>query len=175
MMRTPRGYTLLELIVSIGLFSIVMLVVTSAYLALISMDREARATNELVANLSFATESMMRNIRTGTAYSCGSGNGSCTQFSFLDSQGQSMTYRLKSNNTIGQCSGGSTCVDASAIPLTDTRITIQALTFYVRGVGTSDVQQPQVTVTIKGTMATDAGKTTSFNIESSATQRLIEL
>ncbi len=174
MMRTPRGYTLLELIVSIGLFSIVMLVVTSAYLALISMDREARATNELVANLSFATESMMRNIRTGTSYSCGSGNGNCTQFTFLDSQGQPMTYRLKSNNTIGQCSSG-TCVDASAIPLTDTRITIQSLTFYVRGVGTSDVQQPQVTVTIKGTMATDAGKTTSFNIESSATQRLIEL
>ena len=53
---TKRGYTLVELIVSLGLFSMVMLVVTGAYLTLISLDRQARASNQLSATLSFAVE-----------------------------------------------------------------------------------------------------------------------
>jgi len=175
MSRAPlRGYTLLELIVSIGLFSLVMVVVLVAYIALISNDRQARATNELTTSLSFAIESMMRNIRTGTNYSCGSGNGTCSQITFLDSQNQQATYRLRSDGAIGQCSG--TCLtDAQAVALTSQQIAIETLTFYVRGVGTTDGIQPQVTVIIKGTMGTDAGKTTSFVIETSGTQRIIDI
>lgn len=170
-----RGYTLLELIVSIGLFSLVMLVVTSSYLSLLSMDRRARATNELVSNLSFAVESMMRNVRTGTNYSCGSGNGTCSQLSFRDSQNQTFTYLLRSDGTIGQCTGVGGCSQTTATQITDPRITITNLTFYVRGVGTGDATQPQVTVSIRGTMPTDQGRTTDFTIQTGATQRLIDI
>lgn len=170
-----RGYSLLELIVSVGLFSLVMLVVMGAYLSLISMDRRARATNELVTNLSFAVESMMRNVRTGSTYSCGSGNGTCTQFSFRDSANQNFTYLLRSDGTIGQCSGVGGCSQTTATQLTDPRITITTLNFYVRGVGTGDEVQPQVTVSISGTMPTDQGKTVDFTIQTGATQRLIDI
>ena len=192
MMRTPaRGYTLLELIVSIGLFSMVMLVVMGLYLALISHDRQARATNQLVANLSFGIESMIRNVRTGTHYTggtttvnctvAGSGtNGTFTRLTFCDSQDQAMHYRLNSTGTIGQCSGSAvtTCSDATAIPLTDPRITITSLSFNVRGVGVTGANalvQPQVTVSVRGTMETDAGKTASFVIQTSGTQRLLDI
>lgn len=170
-----RGYTLLEMIVSVGIFSIVMLIVTGAYLTLISLDRKARATNQLVSNLSFAIESMTRSIRTGSTYSCnGAGNGTCSRFSFVDSQGRTVTYLLKSDGSIGQCTSG-TCVDATAIALTDPKITLSALTFYVRGVGTSDTIEPQVTISLRGTLESDPGKTTDFAIQSSATQRFLEI
>lgn len=175
-MNTHRGYTLLELIVSIGLFSLAMLLVMGAYLMLISFDRRARATNELVTNLNFALESMSRNVRTGTQYSCNSsGNGTCSQLSFRDSQNQQVTYLLRSDGTLGQCSGTSSCTSASASSITDPRITVSTLTFYVRGVGTGDGVQPQVTFTIKGSMPTDPGKTSDFVIQTGATQRLIDL
>lgn len=177
---SQRGYTLLEMIVSLGIFSLVMVVVTGAYLTLISLDRQARAQNQLVASLSFAVESMARNIRTGTDYACNASAATpnCASvggasMSFLDSQGQTITFFKKSDGTIGQCTGS--CSEARAVSLTDPLITIQTLTFYVRGVGTGDGVQPQATFIIKGNMKTDAGKTTDFSIQTSATQRFIDL
>ena len=182
MMTTPsqRGYSLLELIVSLGIFSMVMLVVTGAYITLISLDRQARANNQLAASLSFAVESMARSMRTGTEYACNANVSvpNCaaggTSISFLDSQNQRITYRLKTDGSIGQCTG-SPCTDATAVSLTDSRIDIEAMRFYVRGVGTGDSTQPNVTFVIAGTMTTEGGETTSFSIQTGATQRLIEL
>ncbi|MBU1293172.1 type II secretion system GspH family protein [Patescibacteria group bacterium] len=177
--KPQRGYTLLEMIVSLGIFSLVMVVVTGAYLTLISLDRQARANNQLVTSLSFAVESMARNMRTGTAYAC---NGSSvspncvnggTSISFVDSQGQTVTYFKRGDGTIGQCTGG--CSEARATSLTDPLITVQSLTFYVKGVGTGDTVQPQVIFVIKGTMRIDANKTTEFTIQTAATQRFIDI
>lgn len=174
-----RGYTLLELIVSLGIFSVVMLVVTGAYLTLIALDRQARANNQLSTSLSFAIESMARSIRTGTEYDPGIAYAACGQggsrsISFTDSQSQEISYILKGDNTIGQCTG-STCTDSNAAPLTDPRISITSLCFYVRGVGTGDDRQPQVTFTVSGTMRTDSGDVSEFSVQSSATQRVIDL
>ncbi len=180
--RTTQGFTLVEMIVSVGLFSVVMLITTAAYLAIISLDKEARATNALVSNLSFAVDSMSRNIRTGTAYSCNGGtNGTpcATSFSFTDVDGSTQVTYLRiatgeNAGTIGQCTSG-VCTDATAIPLTDSRITITALNFLVRNVGTSDRKQPEVHISIRGTMPARSGRVVNFTIQTSATQRQLEL
>lgn len=175
--RAPhRGYSLLEMVVAVGLFSVVMLVITGAYLTLIDLDRKARATNDLVASLSFAVENIARNLRTGRDYACWStgGNGTCNRITFTDSQSQTVTYLLKSDATIGQCTGGS-CSDATAIALTDAHIDIDALTFYVRGVGPGDGLEPQVTISVHGGITTASGEVSDFTLQSGATQRYIEL
>lgn len=190
--RISRGYSLLEMIVSVGLFSIVMLVATGAYLALIDIDRKARSVNELVANLSFGVDSMARSIRTGIYYGCGSsggspggtnGNPTCTtpMFSFLDTNiNQKVTYKLLSDGVIGRCVGSSCVADSAFTGLTDPRITIATtstigLVFYVKGIGTTDNTQPQVTFIIKGTMPSDSkGGVTPFVLQTTATERLIE-
>ncbi len=178
MMYSPsslRGFTLIEIIVSVGIFSMVMLVVTAAYLAIITLDKEARATNEVVANLSFAVDSIGRNVRTGTSYSCaGAGNGTCSQLSFLDTDGRTVTYLLRNDGTVGQCTSG-VCTSATAVSLTDPNITISSLTFYVRGVGTSDVVQPQVLISIRGTMKAANNRVVDFTIQTSATQRFLDI
>ncbi|MDQ1299563.1 MAG: putative Type pilus pilin [Patescibacteria group bacterium] len=178
---TQRGYSLLEMIVSLGIFSMVMLVVMGAYVTLISLDRQARANNQLAASLSFAVESMARSMRTGTSYDCNAGGNplNCSSgggtISFLDSQGQIISYIQKSDGSIGQCTGTPGCLDNNAVSLTDRRINITSLRFYVRGVGVNDDTQPNVTFVIAGTMTTDAGEVTDFSIQTGATQRLIEL
>ncbi len=179
-----RGFTLLELIVSIGLFTIVVTIAMTAYLSLIALDRKARATNDLVTNLSFTIENMSRNIRTGTGYVCGGfgsgpncwgGTGS-NKFSFVDVQNQQTTYLFTAAGAVASCVGTSICNDISATTLTDPRIRITNLRFYTQGVGTGDGLQPRVLFTISGTITPDARATpVTFTIESSATQRLIEL
>jgi type II secretory pathway pseudopilin PulG len=185
--NSKRGFTLVELIVSIGLFIIVLTIAASAYLSLISLNRKARATNDLVSNISYIVESMSRSIRTGTNYQCGGlGSTNCPAgnptFSFSNDQtpSQTVTYYLKQGSAggfIAQCIGGS-CTQASADPLSDSRINVTSLVFYVQGVGPSTVDhmQPRVLFTVSGTITPDTQSApVSFTIEGSATQRQIEL
>lgn len=191
--RSSTGFTLVELIVSVGLFALVMLIATGAYFSLIALDRRARATNQVVSNLSFAMDTMMRGIRTGTNFKCinnqdpdtqnaNSSNGSCDSFSYSDTAlNTTVSYILKtSNNTIGRCEGiaPGLCDNTNASSLTDSSITIQKISFYVRGVGTStpavSQQQPHVTFVLRGTMSAGPNKTVTFTIQQGATQRLID-
>ena len=188
--KQQRGFTLVELIVSVGLFALVMLIATGAYFSLIALDRQARATNQVVGSLSFAMDTMTRGIRTGTNYQCtnifddvygNSSTGSCTSFSYSDTALNTVvSYVLKANGTIGRCEGVApgACTDVNASALTDSSITIQKLSFYVRGAGNSAAptwqQQPHVTFVISGRMPAGPNKTVPFTIEQGSTQRLID-
>lgn len=186
MRHTPsmRAYTLLELIVSIGIFSLVMLTATGAYIKLIDLDRQARGTNDVVSNLSFAVDSMARAVRTGTGYRCNKTGTNCfdvnnpgTSIQFTDEQGRTVVYErddttLQIRQTITPTSGA-----PYTAYLTDPRIKVNQLNFFVRGVNIESGAkiQPQVTFLIAGSMVTGPGKTVSFSIEGSATQRVLEL
>jgi prepilin-type N-terminal cleavage/methylation domain-containing protein len=177
-----RGFTLIEMIVSVALFSIVMVIVAAAYLNLLSLDRETRAANDVADNLNFVVDTMARSIRTGGSYYCGSfGGPDCTvmpssTFNFVDDQGKSVKYSLISGR-IMECYGAS-CTDT---PMTDPRITVDALSFYVHGVdpgnsGNADQAQPFVTFVIHGTITIDTNHVPAvFTIETSAVQRQIDL
>lgn len=75
MKRSPAsqlGFTLIEMIVSLGLFSIVITVSVGALLVLIATNEQLQAEQSVMTNLSFALDSMSREIRTGTNYYCDS-------------------------------------------------------------------------------------------------------
>lgn len=179
-----RGFTLVEMIISVGIFAMVMLVATSAYYNLIALDRQARAINVVVDNLSFAVDAMTRGIRTGTGYQCvatggNSTDGTCSCFTYMDSNiGKQVTYHLNTTkHTIERyvVASGSSCADGAST-ITDPSVTITSLKFFVRGVGNSDDIEPQVLFTIQGTMPSDSsGRVASFTLEENASQRLLDL
>jgi prepilin-type N-terminal cleavage/methylation domain-containing protein len=191
--RSPtRGFSLIELIVAMGLFSLVMLVATSAYYTLIGLDRRARATNDVVNNVSFAVDSMSRGMRTGTNYQCYDGspdadgnstNGNCTCAAYFDTNlSKYVTYHLmgsQGNHSIGRTVGAGgplSCNDAQATSITAPSINISTLAFYIQGAGASDDYQPHIIYTVKGSMPADnKGNTTTFTIQGNATQRRIDL
>ena len=183
--KEQRGFTLIELIVSVAIFAIVMTAVAAAYLNLINIDRQTRGTNDLVNNLSFGLDSMSRAIRTGTQYQCGGyGGTNCalspsSTFTFMDSETPShqITYLL-SGGQIGECNTlttGPGCSAATATFFTDSRITVTSLEFYVSGVGTGDTSQPRVTFTIHGTLSTGPMSTVTFTTQTTATERGIDI
>ena len=69
-----RGFTLVEMIVSVALFGIVMLVAVGALLSVVAANRQSQAIKTVINNLNFALESMSRNILTGSNYRCPSGS-----------------------------------------------------------------------------------------------------
>lgn len=186
----PRAFTLIELMVTIALFSIVMTIVGAAYINLINLEHQARATNDLSDNLSFAVDTMSRAMRTGTLYQCGNGGGNGAQdcvsgnseINFTDQNGNIITYILTNTNQVGECINlpGNSCSSDRATAVTDPRITITNLMFYVTGsqsYSTSgDRRQPQIIMDIDGTVPVDpTHPAVNFSIQTSATERGIDI
>jgi len=65
-----KGFTLAEMIVSVGLFSVVMFIATGALLSIVSLNKKAQAQQSVMNNMASVMENMVRNIRTGTGYHC---------------------------------------------------------------------------------------------------------
>lgn len=66
------GFTLIEMIVSLAVFSIVITISVGALLILIGTNQQLQNEQSVMTNLSFALDSMAREIRTGTHYHCDS-------------------------------------------------------------------------------------------------------
>lgn len=69
-LKPTSGFTLIEIIVAISIFTVVMLVTMGALLTLNDASRKAQALRTVIDNLNFAVEDMNRKIRTGDSYRC---------------------------------------------------------------------------------------------------------
>lgn len=65
-----RGFTLVEMLVSISLFAAVMTMSVSMLLVLIDANGRAQSMQLVMTNLSFALDSMTREVRTGVNWYC---------------------------------------------------------------------------------------------------------
>lgn len=65
-----RGFTLVEMIVALGIFAVVALVAVGALTKIIDANRKSQTLKSAINNISFALESMSREIRLGTNYDC---------------------------------------------------------------------------------------------------------
>lgn len=68
--RHTQGFTLIEIIVSLALFTVVVTIAVGALLVLISSNKQLQDEQNTLSNLAFALDSMTREIRTGTDYYC---------------------------------------------------------------------------------------------------------
>lgn len=154
-MKNNRGYTLIELIIAVGLFALIMTLASGAYLVMIGINRQTQSISTGINNLSFALETMTRTIRTGTDYSVGG-----TTFSVTNANGNRVNYSLL-NNIIYQDSA----------PLTDPSVNVSSLMFYDYGTSSGDSEQARVTIIVSGTVSSGPGKTEAFTVETGATMR----
>lgn len=79
-MSTNRqsGFSLIEMIVSLGVFSIVVTTAVGALLVVIATNQQLQAEQTVMTNLSFALDSMTREMRMGSSFFCGSVNNTNT-------------------------------------------------------------------------------------------------
>jgi len=173
------GFSIIEMIVALGLFTVVVLVSMSALLSLVAANEKVQTRVFFVNNLNLAVEDIARNMRVGTQYHCGpldstsftearncSTGGSV--ISFIGSQGNQFVYRLTGNTIEKSKDGGNNFVD-----LTASDINVESFRFFVNGTEPpGDNIQPRAVILIKGDISSLSRFPSGFTIQTSITQRL---
>ena len=175
------GFTLIELLVAVGMFALLMTMIVSALLTMIYTNRKGQALSLVTTNLDFALESMTRYIRIGYDYDCvGASAPDCVsgsdEFHFtspIDVDGDlnspdDVRFRFDNNAVERQVNSG------AWIPLTGADIIVDTTIskFYVTGAFPNpDTFQPKVVIVLRAT-ANVLGQTTTFNLQTTATQRI---
>lgn len=60
------GFTLIEMLMSVALFSIVLVIIMGSIITIIDVNRKAQSLTSIMNNMNFALESLTRTIKTGT-------------------------------------------------------------------------------------------------------------
>ena len=201
---TNKGFTLIEMLVSIAIFTIVMTMALGALLALSVADRKAETLKSGIDNLTFALDSMSRAVRTGSNYDCGNQastaptdcpNGAnyltflaaCPSGTVCAGGGLQTYYQLDvAQDGTSQC--GQTilpfgCIERSFtgiagswIPITSPDLIIQntGFLFHVKGAPSGDSIQPKVTITASSTVPVTPTQRTGVFMQTTVTQRIYD-
>ena len=191
--RTKRGFTLIEMMVSVTIFSIVMLIGVGALLSLIETNRRAQAISSVMNNLNAAVEGMSRTMRVGTTYYCSQSStppsqsvlatptncvsGQLVGFEASDGDpnddGDQIVYRINGTQLERSLDSGSNWV-----VLTSPEVSIDDFNVLVTGApsqGSGDNIQPRAIIHIRGSAQLPDGDVTRFVVQTTATQRLLDL
>lgn len=192
-----KGFSLIEVLVSLSIFTVVVTISVGSLMVLVEANSRSRSTHTAMTNLSFALDSMTREIRTGTDYRCINNPtfvttvsdcvSSRSGFSFIEG-GQSLTagkgsrqiaYRL--NNNAIQRRLGNAALGTGWMSITDPNVNITTLDFYMQGsspmsasAGSPDIVTPVVTIYIEG-YVTSRGSAETFAIQTSVEQELLDI
>ena len=170
--QTRNGFTLVELLVAIGLFSVTVAIAAGGFVSALRTERQTAALVSANSNVSLAIEQMARELRTGFDF-CVNGQ-SCPDpsvLSFKNVTSQVVTYCLNSG-AIWR-GGAGTCAGSGFQKITADDVNVQFLKFIPVGSnapGSCDNLQPRVTIAL-GVSAKELGVQGSVNLQTTASVR----
>ena len=190
--KNIKGFSLIEMLVSIALFAIVVTTSIGTLLVLIDANAKSQSTQAVINNLSFAIDAMARQLRTGVDFRCEGNQSSITNgnllktapfgcnnggeaIAFTDTRtGVRMGYALEhpGGSTLQRKVGTGPWLD-----VTGENLIIEELDFVVtgaRGVPTN-FTQPSVTIYLEGRVGDVNGLGSTFQIQTSVVQRKLDI
>jgi len=185
--NTNRGFTLVELLVALTLFTFVVLAAVASLYSVNDASRKVTAMRGVLDNLNFAMESMSRTIRTSTTIVCGGttkpvgATNNCpfptgplsNRISVKSTLGVKADVEYRLNTTTHQVekrvNEGSGY--GNWIAITSPEINVQTLNFYVKGADTGDLFQPSVIIMIQGIATANTGDSAPFAVHTLISQR----
>lgn len=175
--KRNAGFTLVELMVALGLFITVMFVAVGSLMSVVLASKKVQSISIVMDNLNFALENVTRSLRTGFTYHCGSSVPLNTPLdcplgsnyiAFTDVNGGTSIFRLDNKHIQRSKDSGASFVDITA-----PEIEIDTLLFVVEGSLIGDDKQPRVLIIIEGTAGVRAQEKTSFSVQTTISQRMI--
>ncbi len=187
------GFTLIEMMISAGLFTIIILIGIGAVLTVTSVHKKNQKLRSVIDTISFAMEDIARNARLGSAYNCGTSGGDCSvltyQFSFeqvdgdwdpVTGIGDEYVYRITGTSDDGilqKSEFGLTSSNDDFYNLLPTEVHIDMAKsgFIVIGSATpeSPARQPYVRIRLAGVIDY-RGVVTPFALETIISQRQVD-
>lgn len=154
-----RGFTLLEMLIAVGIFSIVATGAIGAILVSVDANRKSNNTRNALDSVQFAIDDMTQNIRYGSDYA-----GGGTLLSLKGASGETIVYRKSAAGTLERSTDGGT----TYLPLTDSSVTILGVDF----LPLNTPQYPRVLIRIQGRSG-DVSKGTrkEFSVQTTVAKR----
>jgi prepilin-type N-terminal cleavage/methylation domain-containing protein len=172
-----KGFTLVEMIISVGIFATVMIVVIGSLLQVVSANSRSQAIKVVLDSVDFAIEDLTRNIKNGVSYECSdTGSTDCSSdpssyFSVENNSRVKISYLLgrhpenNSVNAILKRTG-----TATRIAITPPEVNIEKLLFFLDGIDDPN-DQPNVFLIVEGTVNYKKSLNARINVETFITQR----
>src|SRR3989344_344014 len=174
---SPRGFTLLEMMISTGIFAVVIIIAVGAMLSLNQAQVKAGNIQNIQDNIRFTLESMTKEFMTGVNFnSAACGFDGCTEINFVRQDGISAGYCLDSG-AVKRFVSPVTCTSPGSSSITSSAVLVSKLYFYVTGKepGPAD-GQPRITITIESRSVNPTLQfNTALNMETTVTARLRDL
>ncbi len=183
--QIKKGFSLIEVIVSIALFAVILTASLGSLLVIIDVNRQTKAIKLVVNNLNLAMEGMSRELRVGSNIcatdnedfdptpSCNTSAGGQDSVYFTTDVGQTSSRFRLNNNSIERRIGSA----GTSLALTGSDVVVDDMLFFVRGVGETGAQadiQPSVLIVIAGHVQ-QADQIVDFNLQTVVSQRKLEL
>jgi prepilin-type N-terminal cleavage/methylation domain-containing protein len=200
-----KGFTLIEVLVSLSLFSVVLVIVGGTIVSVIGINKRNQLISSVVNNLNYSVDSMVRDIKTGYLYKCN-----------YDESFEISSFKNSANTEDGTCSqqygltlistisGADTVVNYKFIPpengngyiektvyeggvpssysITDKiNVNIDHVNFVVKNAdaldcqGTCNYGQPSVFLMIKGKAGNQDIEVSNFYLQTFISQRVINI
>ena len=180
--NNKKGFTLIEMLVSVALFSIVLVIAMGAILTVIDSNRKAQTLTSVMNNLNFAFESITRTIKTGVDPEI---NGNVITVDAIDLTQSDFVRRKISFTRDTDADGNGRIVrsigDGNFIPVTAPEVNITKLTFDL--IGASDpvadivgpFHQPRTLVSVEGIVKIGNDIESNFKIQTTISQRRLNI
>ena len=202
LLNKNKGFTLVEIIVSLGIFAVVALVAMGALMKVMDANRKSLSLKTSINNLNFALESMTREIRMGKNYSCSNNisaldfNSSnkltmvnnCLEVNYINfiSSPIDWYFAFNSARKDGNCnlinaykydSANNTLLKAEQISCLTAIPSFQPLisdqiTIDTAAIELNNDSQPRAFIYVSGTSGVKAKDKTQFSLQTTISQRL---
>ncbi|OHA01193.1 MAG: hypothetical protein A3H71_03040 [Candidatus Sungbacteria bacterium RIFCSPLOWO2_02_FULL_48_13b] len=181
--RVLAGFTLLEMIVSVGIFAVVIVASIGISLSIKSAQGKASNVQNVQDSIRYALEFMTKELRQGTSYvvsDYSSGVYHKVNFlrSFVSGSPQSIWYCWDSTAGVvyRRVDTVDTCL-TQGLELTASNVKVTALSFYATGQASGSADgQPRITVLIAGSSRDPRAQLqASLILQTSVTQRARDL
>lgn len=171
------GFTIFEMIVAVGIFTVVVVVAVSSMLSLTASEKKAITLQNTQDNVRFAIEAMTKEMRTGENFSTTCVIG-CNAITYRTARKVTVSYRLnQTNKTIEKASSGAGCEepfpDACYFPFTAAEVIMKNFVFYITGVG-DDNFQPKVTVVMEAVTPGIERTASRLRLQTTVAQRRLD-
>lgn len=194
-----NGFSLIEMLVSLSLFTIVSVIVVGTILMLVNSNKKLQGEQQVMVGLSAVLDSMTREIRMGSFYYCAATLPTLQTMASDSSQNcngaSTLVFRegvrnltsSQANDRIAyyRSSGGGVGVinrkisDRTAEVITPSNIDVLSMDFYVNGtdqlVDDNDVVQPSVTIVITARDLIEGSSGEIYTIQTTVVQRTLDI
>jgi type II secretory pathway pseudopilin PulG len=171
--NTKKGFSLVEMLVAIGIFMTIVTIAVSALISIIGANKRAQAIKNTIDSVNFVVETISRELRSGKEYSCvdlAECPSGSNKISYKNSLGNIITYEFKADSDDLLTKKTDEGVPEVLISK-DSGVKLDSMIFYVIGTNKDELMQPRVIITASGKIESKGVDNSSFNLQTTVSQR----